>query len=254
MRKDDQTARHILEEFIAAVAEPSDDGKLGWAQGEYLHLLVKRGELDEARHFLEKRNLNAEGWGEAARAIALSETSELTLELAERTLAIDPEQYQGLFARAEALSRLGREEEAWKALELLRTVYPEDHYAYEKIAIWLAAEGKLEKAFEFADRSVELGVFCPYAWATRGLIHFLNRRAVEALGDLQTGWNRADPQRRERLVFYWWLLAELQGEDELAFQRKSQAIAEARTVLEGGILRVIEVELANQLTPQDFSY
>jgi tetratricopeptide (TPR) repeat protein len=249
MRKDDENARQILEELIAAAAEPFDDGKLGWARGEYLHLLVRRGELDGARHFLERENLNAEGWGEAAWAIAHSENSELTLELAERALAFDPEQYQGLFARAEALSRLGREEEAWKALELLRTIYPEDHYAYEKISLWFAAEGKLEKAFEFADRSVELGVFCPFAWATRGLIHFLNRRPVEALADLQTGWNRADPQRRERLFFYWWLLAELQGEDELAMQRKSQAIVDGRTILEVGILSMIEAELADQFTP-----
>jgi tetratricopeptide (TPR) repeat protein len=254
MRKDDEAARHILEELLLAVGEQASDGKLGWAQGRYLHLLVNHGELDQAMRFLEHNNLSIEGWGEAARAIAFSDACELTLELAERALANDPEQYQGLFARAEALSRLGREEEALSAIEALRRAYPEDHYAYEKFALRLAAEGELVKAFEFAERSMELGVFCPYAWATRGLVHYLSGRPVEALADLQTGWNRADPQRREKQVYYWWLLAELQGEYDLAEQRKSQAIEEARTALEGGILGMIETELVRQLAAKDFPY
>jgi tetratricopeptide (TPR) repeat protein len=254
MRKDDETARQILEELLLALGEQASDGKLGWVQGRYLHLLVNRGELDQARRFLEQKNLNAEGWGEAAKVIAFSDACELTLELSERALANDPEQYQGLSARAEALSRLGREEEAWSAIEALRRAYPEDHYAYEKIALRLAAEGQLGRAFEFAERSLELGVFCPYAWATRGLVRFLSGRPVEALADLQTGWNRADPQRRERLVYYWWLLAELHGDYELAEQRKRQAIEGARTASDGGILGVIENELVSQLAAKDFPY
>ncbi len=254
MRKDDETARQILEELLLVGGEPAEDGKLGWVQGRYLHLLVNRGELDQARRFLEHKNLSPEGCGEAAWAIAFSDACDLTLELAERALAIDPQQYLSLFAKTEALSRLGLEEEGWKVIEVLQRAYPEDHYAYEKIALRLAAERELEKAFEFADRSVELGVFCPYAWATRGLVYFLTGRLVEALADLQTGWNRADPQRRERLVYYWWLLAELQGDEALAEQRKSQAVEEARTALAVGILRVIETELADQLAAKDFSY
>jgi len=254
MRKDNETARQILEELLLIEAESASDGKLGWAQGRYLHLLVSHGELDQAQRFLEEKNLSAEGWGEAAWAITFSNACELTLELAERALALDHEQYRGLFAKTEALSRLGREEEAWKAIEVLRRAYPEDHYAYEKIALQLAVEGELEKAFEFADRSLELGMFCPYAWATHGLVYFLTGRPGEALADLQTGWNRADPQRRESLVHYWWLLAELQGDAALAEQRKSQAVEEARTALAVRILGAIEVELANQLTTKDFPY
>lgn len=254
MRKDDDTARQVLEELLLVEAEPTGDGKLGWAQERYLLLLVNCSELDQARRFLEQKELSAEGWGEAAWAIALSDASELTLELAERALAIDPEQYRGLFAKAEAAGRLGREEEAWRVIEVLRGAYPEDHYAYEKIALRLAAERELVKAFEFADRSVELGVFCPYAWATRGLVHFLTGRPAEAYADLQTGWNRADALRRERLVYYWWLLAELQGDTALAEQRKSQAIEEARTASAVGVLDAIETELADQLAAKDFPY
>jgi Tfp pilus assembly protein PilF len=254
MRKDDETARQILEELLLAEAGSARDGKLGWAQGRYLLLLVSHGELDLAQRFLEQKNLSAEGWGEAAWAIAFSNACELTLELAERALALDHEQYRGLFAKTEALSCLGRDEEAWRVIEVLRRAYPEDHYAYEKIALRLAAEGELEKAFEFADRSLELGMFCPYAWATRGLVYLLTGKTGEALADLQMGWNRADPQRRESLVYYWWLLAELQGDAGLAEQRKRQAIEEARTGLAVRILGAIEAELANQLTAKDFSY
>jgi len=105
--------------------------------------------------------------------------------------------------------------------------------------------GELERAFEYAEQCVELGVFCPYAWATRGLVHFLSGRLEEAREDLQSGWMRADHQRREKLTYFWWLLAVLQGEADLAERRKIQAYQEARTELERRILGLIEAVLAD---------
>jgi hypothetical protein len=131
-------------------------------------------------------------------------------------------------------------------------VYPEEHHAYEKLALRFILMEDLERAFELADRSVELGVYCPFAWATRGLVQFLDRRPVEALGDLQNGWNRADPLRREKMNHFWWLMAELLGDYELADQRKYQALLEVRTDLDRRIVAAIEAVLADQLATQDF--
>ena len=245
MQKDYDMALQVIEDLINTTGEKAGDGRLGWAEARYLHLLVAMGRFEEASQFLLQENLDASGWGEAAWAILLTDENELLLELAERALSLDPDQYSGLFTRVEALSRLDREEEALAAIQRLLEVYPEEHNAYEKLALRLAAVGELERAFEYAEQCVELGVFCPYAWATRGLVHFLSGRLEEAREDLQSGWMRADHQRREKLTYFWWLLAVLQGEADLAERRKIQAYQEARTELERRILGLIEAVLAD---------
>jgi len=245
MQKDYDMALQVIEDLINTTGEKAGDGRLGWAEARYLHLLVAMGRFEEASQFLLQENLDASGWGEAAWAILLTDENELLLELAERALSLDPDQYSGLFTRVEALSRLDREEDALAAIQRLLEVYPEEHNVYEKLALRLAAVGELERAFEYAEQCVELGVFCPYAWATRGLVHFLSGRLEEAREDLQSGWMRADHQRREKLTYFWWLLAVLQGEADLAERRKIQAYREARTELERGILGLIEAVLAD---------
>ena len=245
MLKDYDLARHILEELMIVSTESSGNGRLGWVKSRYLHLLVVTGDFTQALQFLQQEDLNAEGWGEAAWTILLSDESEVTLELAERALTLDPEQYGGLFAKAEALSHLGREQEALAVYQRLIEVYPEEHHAYEKLALRLAAEGDLDRAYDYAERSVELGVFCPYAWATRGLVNFLCGRLTEAQEDLQNGWNRADQQRKEKLIFYWWVLSALNGDEFLAEQQRLLTYQEIKTDLERRIVALIEVMLAN---------
>lgn len=245
MLKDYDLARQVLEELMVVSTENPGNGKLGWVKSRYLHLLVVTGDFTQARQFLQREDLSAEGWGEAALAILMSDESELTLELAEWALSLDPEQYAGLYAKADALSRLDREQEARAVYQRLIEVYPEEHHAYEKLALRFSAEGDLERAFEYAERSVELGVFCPYAWATRGLVHFLCGRQTEAKEDLQNGWNRADPQGKEKLIFYWWVLSALNGDDVLAERQRQLTYQEIRTDLERRIATLIEVVLAN---------
>ena len=245
VEKDHETALQVIEELISLLDEQEGGGKLRWAERQYLHLLAVMGRSHEVRQFIDRETLSAEGWGEAAWAILESDENELLLELAEKALAFDPSQYRGLFARAEALSRLGREEEAQAAFQRLLDEHPEEHSAYEKLALKLADNGELEKALEYAERGVELGTFCPTAWATRGLLQALSGSMEAALDDLQTGWRRADQQRGKNQAYFWWLLAALEGEVELAGERKYQAFQEIQTELDRRIVRLIERMLAD---------
>ncbi|MBF8286168.1 MAG: tetratricopeptide repeat protein [Anaerolineales bacterium] len=129
--------------------------------------------------------------------------------------------------RAEALSGLDREAEAVAAYHRLREAHPNEHNAYEKLGLLLALDGKSDEALALAERAVELGPFCPFSWATRGYAHFVRGDRAPALADLQTAWGRADTERRRQANEYWWLLAALQGQPDLAEDRKRKAMEEA---------------------------
>jgi tetratricopeptide (TPR) repeat protein len=245
LQQDDEIALQVIEDLLSLPDEQEDDGKLGWTERHYLHLLASAGRTQEVRQFIERQSLSVDGWAEAAWAIQDSGQNELQLELAEKALALDPSQIRGLLARAEALSRLGREAEAQEAFQSLLEEHPDEHSAYEKLALWLAAAGDLDKAFDYAEQAVELGIFCPTAWATRGFLHALRGDLPAALDDLQAGWRRADRLRGKKQAYFWWLLAALEGEIDLAEERKYQAFQECRTELEVSLLRMIERMLAD---------
>lgn len=133
--------------------------------------------------------------------------------------------------KAEALSGLDREAEAVAAYHQLREAHPNEHNAYEKLGLLLALDGKTGEALALAERAVALGPFCPFSWATRGYAHFVRGDRVLALAALQTAWGRADTERRRQSNEYWWLLAALQGQSELAEDRKRKAIEEATTAV-----------------------
>lgn len=188
-------------------------GQLGWGGSERLRLLIKIGRFDEAVGFLNNENLSAEGWGLAAWNLILSDAGEpgdaLALQAAEHALSLDPTNQDGLFARAEALTSLELEDDAFAAWVALRDSQPDNHTAYEKLALWSAVKGDLPQALQFANRAIELGAFCPFSWAARGVVGFLQNKNDESLGDLQMAWNRADPQQRSRNQVYWLLLSAL---------------------------------------------
>jgi tetratricopeptide (TPR) repeat protein len=189
------------------------NGRLGWAEAERLRLLIKIGRSDEAVSFLEKMQLDAEGWGQAAWNLVLTDSGvqsdTLALQAADQALSLDAANHAGLFTRAEALGSLGREPEAVQAWVALRDAHPEDHTAYEKLALRLALSGDLPQALQFADRSIALGAFCPFSWAARGVVHFFGGHSEEALADLQLAWNRADVQQRRKNQVFWRLLSML---------------------------------------------
>ncbi len=240
LEKDYEAALAVTDRLLAMSDEKTGDGKLGWVESRRMRLFVQLGQLEQARSFLEGEQLDANGWGEAAWTVMQTDAHEFTLELAQHTLALAPQNYHGLYAQAQALNDLGREEEAQAALNELRETFPEEHNSYEKLALRLALEGNLDEALEFAERAVEFGLFCPYAWAVRGFVHFTCGQLNEALTDLQTGWNRADIQRRRKGLVNWWLLAILQGNETQAEERKQQALEEARTDFDRRLIAQIE--------------
>jgi Flp pilus assembly protein TadD len=244
-QEDDEIALQVIEEMLALPGGRSEDGKMAWAERQYVQLLTRAGNLQAVRQFVEQCDLSAEGWAEAAWAVQDSCENELLLDLAEKALALDPRQLQGLLAQAEALGRLGREAEARAVLHQLTEEYPEEHTAYEKLALWMAVGGDPDTAFDYADRGVELGIFCPTAWATRGLIHALRGDVQAARDDLMAGWRRTGLEGGKNQIYFWWLLAGLEGEMDLAAERREQALRICRTTLEIRILRMIENMLAD---------
>ncbi|MFZ6029326.1 MAG: C39 family peptidase [Chloroflexota bacterium] len=234
-QNDYAAALPIVEQLAVHDSQP---GTLnGWEQ-QRLRLLAELGRPDEARAFAESRQLDADGWGNAAWAILRADDKALTLEFAARALALDGENYAGLYTRAQALSDMNREAEAIEAYYRLRDIHPDEHNAYEKLAYRLAVRGELDEALALAERAVMLGSFCSFAWATRGMVHFLRGERAEALEDLETAWNQGDSDDRRQKNVEWWLLAEMHCDAPLATERKQQALSEANDIDRAAIAKM----------------
>jgi tetratricopeptide (TPR) repeat protein len=226
-RKDWSAALSAVERLIRVTGEKAGDEQLGYWENKRLRLLLALKRVDDARRFVLGEKLNADGWGRAAWTAMMAEEWTLCGEFAEKALALDPQHFKGLFTRAEALRGMDREAEALAAYHKLREAHPNEHNAYEKLGLLLALDGKTGEALELAERAVALGPFCPFSWATRGYVHFVRGDRALALADLQTAWGRADTERRRQANEYWWLLAALQNQTELAEDRKRKAVEEA---------------------------
>lgn len=208
-----ETALGLLDQLITH-QDRAADGYLSWAEAQRFRLLIEAGRVEETLALLQSANLTENGWGEAAWIAVSASDHELALELSQRALSLNANNYFGLLAIAQILNDTGKEQEAIEAWLALRDAYPNQHDAYEKLAILLALEGQLEQGILLAEQAVRLGPFCPEAWATRGLVGFLAGHLEDARQDLMTAWNRMNPQQRDKSFEYWYLLAYLSQEDE----------------------------------------
>jgi predicted Zn-dependent protease len=242
--KDADTALTLIERLAKLGEEAPPHGRLSWAEGRLFRLLVELDRPQEALALVEAVRLDSDGWGEAAWVANLYHAPQLALALAEQALTFAPRQYFGLYTRAEALSSIGLEVEARRAYHSLLKAYPDEHHAYEKLALRLAVERQPDQALEQADRAVALGSFCPFAWAVRGYVNTLLGQLNSGEADLQTGWERTDARQRTENLYYWWLLAALGGEEERAAELRKQAYQQAATNFESRILAQIELLLA----------
>ena len=245
-RNDLGAALTAVEALASLTGETAGDAQLGRWESKRLRLLLESGRAAEARRFIHAEGLDTRGWGEAAWAAMLAEEWELCLECAEKALALDAQNFSGLFCKAEALRGLDREAEAVKVYRQLRQAQPNEHNAYEKLALLAALDGRGDEALGLAERAVALGPYCPFAWAARGYAHFVRGERAEAVDDLQTGWNRADAERRRSAHEFWWVLAELLGEKGRAAERRQQAIQSARSASSRRQIQQIEALLAKQ--------
>lgn len=245
-RKNWASALGITERLILLLKEDATDAALGYWEARRLRLLLTLGKTDAAWAWLNAASLDATGWGEAAWTAMLAREWALCLEFADRALALDAQLFTGLLARAEALLGLDREPEALTAYEALRVAHPNEHNAYEKLALYFAVDNRLEEALTLAERAVVLGPFCPFAWAARGYVHFLRGQREAALSDLQAAWGRADLDRRRQSNEFWWLLAALQRHKALARTRKAAAEKEATTAYGKRMVAQIEKALTDE--------
>jgi tetratricopeptide (TPR) repeat protein len=235
-----EAALQLAEQLAERKGEGETNDALGRWQDRRLRLLLELDRVDEARQLLDSKTLAADGWGTAAWTAMMAEAWEFCLELAGRALELDPEHFSGLFTRAEALKNLDRSEETIAAYDRLRDAHPEEHNAYEKLAMFRIIEGQQDEALALAERAIALGSFCPFAWATRGYVHFIAGRHADALADLEAGWNRADVERRRTANDFWWLMATLQGRTELAQERRQKAYEEAQSSLDRAMLAQLD--------------
>ena len=256
--RDVANAWAILEQFLQAEAgEPPVPDRLTWAEEKTFMLLVETGRLPEARRLLAGKSLGADGWGNAAWTAMLSDQHAYSLELAQCALELDPGHYAGMYARAQALSELDQEDQALEALQALREAHPNEHHAYEKLALYAAAAGEpadqgvLADAFELADQGVLLGPHCPYAWATRGYVYFVRGQLVEALADLQLAWTRADSRQRPKTPIFWWLLGILQDDQALVDEMRQAAQEKATTAMACRMIARVEALLAVDEEPSN---
>lgn len=226
-RKDWEGALVLARKLAESEGDPEE---LGHREGQCIRLLAELDRPGEIREFLEAKKLDAEGWGEAAWAILRADRHELTMELSARSLALDPQNHSGLYCRAQTLVDMGKEEEAAEAFRILMDAHPEEHNSYEKFAFNLAVQGDLDQALHMAERAVQLGGFCPFAWTTRGIVRFFREDTAGAREDLEKAWKQGDHDDRRQKNVSWWLLAVLQGDHDLARNRKERMLGEASTM------------------------
>ncbi len=239
-RQDRPAAMRAVDSYLEFAEDKRGDGRLGWAESARLHLLMEMGYLEEALVFLDSENLGAEGWGEAAQTAMRAGEPGLALEFAGHALHLEPENYAGLYTRAQAEDALGREGETLNALYALLDAYPDDHHAYEQLSLRLALDGELEQALQYAERGVALGSFCPFAWGALGAVYFLNGQPEDALQDLLVAYTRADLQHRQKSKEYWYLLARLQGKTSEAERLQAELAAEMLTPFRSQLLSRFE--------------
>ena len=93
------------------------------------------------------------------------------LELADLGLEKNPRSAQLRFSRTVALERLGRTEEAAKALRSLIAEYPEIPEPYNNLAVIEAGMGSLEEAVKLLDRALLLNPNFATALKNRGDVY-----------------------------------------------------------------------------------
>ena len=93
------------------------------------------------------------------------------LELADLGLEKNPRSAQLRFSRTVALERLGRTEEATKALRSLIAEYPEIPEPYNNLAVIEAGMGSLEEAVKLLDRALLLNPNFATAQKNRGDVY-----------------------------------------------------------------------------------
>ena len=93
------------------------------------------------------------------------------LELADLGLEKNPRRAQLRFSRTVALERLGRTEEAAKALRSLIAEYPEIPEPYNNLAVIEAGMGSLEEAVKLLDRALLLNPNFATAQKNRGDVY-----------------------------------------------------------------------------------
>jgi tetratricopeptide (TPR) repeat protein len=174
----------------------------------------------------------------------------LLMEFADRALELEPDHFAGLFARATAFREQDREPEATEAYHRLRRAHPNEHNAYEKLALLAALDGQLEQALELADRALALGPFCYLAWATRGYVAFVRSEDDKALADLDTSWQRANVDQRRGEHPFWWVRGALHHDERAAADHHTQALARAHTALDRRLIAQIEAQLQARASGQ----
>ena len=218
------------EEELAKWEKPAGEKYLTRAEERHLRVLLKLRREKQARLIVEgKPWLNsAEAWYTPIWISMESGAWDIAREFSERALALDPQNFAGMFGRAEALAEADHLDEAITALNALRKTHPYEHNSYEKLALHHALQGELDEAMELAERGVLLGSFCPFAWATRGYICFLKGQWEAARTDLEIGWRRANFSNQRENYAFWWVLASLQNRPVVSLYRKIEAWREAR--------------------------
>lgn len=208
---------------------------------------LELGQIDQARELAQQGERTATEFGTFGWTAIHADETAFALEMAEAALALDPENYKGLFVRAGALLDLEGEEAAIPAYHELRKAHPDEHNAYEKLAQLLTYDNKLDEAYVLAERSLMLGAFCHIAWATRAYVNFARGEDDKAISDFEQAWNRSDiTSRLEGMNTYWWIWHHLRGNQGEAERTRQLAIDEAKTETEKRHIAHAESVLASR--------
>lgn len=212
-----ETALAWIDQLHAQNELDSSHQITAWLREQRVDLLLQLNRITEAHQFLSAANPDASAWGQAAWLAFDRGLIQVASQWAEQALQAEPQNYAGLYTRAQTLEALGENTHAIEIYQRLCTIQPYEHNAYEKLALQYALQNDLEAAFELAEKAVALGAFCPQAWAVRGLVQFLRGQNQASLSDLHTAWNRSDAAGRMKMPEYW-LVFSLLNQDQAAAQ------------------------------------
>ena len=207
-------ALECLQRLLTHTPQTDNSQSLNWVEIEIFKILAVLEANEMIWDFGNSKHLDAAGWADAAGAVLLGDSSHLAVKLAQKSLSIDENNRSGLNILGSGLYELGQIQDSFSVFQAMRSDYPSEHSPYEYLALQAILDGKLNQAYELADRAVRLGAYCPHAWAVRGLVNFFLYNNQEACSDLTITWNRLDTFLRSKKPAYWAVLSHLHQKKE----------------------------------------
>jgi tetratricopeptide (TPR) repeat protein len=168
--------------LICMLAEISDADGLYCLANTYALILGEREkalEIDDRALQIDPENFGA--WASKGATLAILKRYQEALERYDHVLEFNPENFGVLMNKSTALAGLGRHQEALEVLDHVLELNAKNANVWVNKGVTLEELGRPQEALEVYDRALHLNANFPDAWANKGLALAVLERYQEAL-------------------------------------------------------------------------